>query len=612
MSDVGSIRYVTEVDTSDTLTAEKQIDKATDKMVQDFKKVDNAAKKMNTQMTKTAKSVKTGVAGMGRGAGQAGIQFQQFIGQVQGGQSVMLAFSQQSADLGIVLGAPLLGAIAGISASIAGILLPSLFKTTEGIIDLDESIEKLTKNFDKLSKSQQEVAKSVIVERIKEQQKAVVGLAKEVNEAQTALITAERSANGRFLERVFGSDPDKMQADLVKLKGSLTAANLAVEDSQKQLRELGTDGDKLTDTIDDITNGLTGQIIALTAGEEASFRYATAQQLGLKVGEQIPANIDAQISAIFQLKKAQEEAAKSEADAAKLKAERNKLTGQVQGLGLSPEDQIKARLDRELELLRVAEEQKIEIEGSFQERRVELHRQADEQIAALNEKAAEDSIVNFEALENQIIGTFASIASGAQDGKQAIASLAQAVLTQMVGALIKMAVQSVAGQTAATAAGVASAATLAAAYAPAAAAVSLASFGANAAPAAAGIASTYALTQGLSIAGARQFGGPVNAGSAYRVGEAGPEIFSSGGKNFMIPGENGKVIANDDIGGGGGFTQTVTIENNTPANVQTKTSSDGKLMKITINEIARQINDNQGAIPRALRSGSNYQPKANR
>ena len=45
------------------------------------------------------------MAGMGRGAGQAGIQIQQFVGQVQGGQSAMLALSQQGADLGIVLGA---------------------------------------------------------------------------------------------------------------------------------------------------------------------------------------------------------------------------------------------------------------------------------------------------------------------------------------------------------------------------------------------------------------------------------------------------------------------------------------------------------------------------
>ena len=76
---VGSIKYTTEVDTSSTLTAEKQLDKVTNKMVQDFNKVDQASKKMNTQMTKTSKSVNKGMAGMGRGAGQAGIQFQQFM-----------------------------------------------------------------------------------------------------------------------------------------------------------------------------------------------------------------------------------------------------------------------------------------------------------------------------------------------------------------------------------------------------------------------------------------------------------------------------------------------------------------------------------------------------
>ena len=605
---VGSIKYTTEVDTSSTLTAEKQLDKVTNKMVQDFNKVDQASKKMNTQMTKTSKSVNKGMAGMGRGAGQAGIQFQQFIGQVQGGQSVMLAFSQQSADLGIVLGAPLLGAIAGISASIAGILLPSLFKTTEGIIDLDDSIESLTKNFDKLSESQQNVARAAITAKIKEQRKAVQGLAREVNKIQSELVVAEKQEG--FLENLLGGSPDKLRTELAKVKASLTAQNLAMKESKKQLKELGTDGDKLTDTINDISNGLTGQIIALAAGEEASFRYATAQQLGLKVGEQIPANIDAQISAIFQLKKAQEDAAKSEADAAKLKSERNKLTGQVQGLGLSPEEQIQARLTRELELLRMAQEQKIEIEGTYQDRRVELQRRADEQITTLHEKAAKDSIINFEALENQVIGTFAAIATGAQDGKAAIASLAQSILTQMVGALIKMGIQAVIGQTTAAATTSAAMGVIAVAAAPAAALVSLATAGANAAPAGAGIATVTGIAESVAIAGGRQFGGPVNANSAYRVGEAGPEIFTSGGKNFMIPGENGKVIANDDLGGGG-FTQNVTIENNTPSKVTTSTSNDGKQMRIIINEIANQINTNQGVIPRSLRSSTNTKFKAN-
>ncbi len=58
---------------------------------------------------------------------------------------------------------------------------------------------------------------------------------------------------------------------------------------------------------------------------------------------------------------------------------------------------------------------------------------------------------------------------------------------------------------------------------------------------------------GASYGGARKNGGPVNASSMYRVGEGGkPEIFkASNGSQYMIPGDNGSVISNRDIGGGG-------------------------------------------------------------
>ena len=112
----------------------------------------NRLKKLTEQqikLTETAAGVKRGIdkakkglAGMSRGAGQAGIQVQQFIGQVQGGQSAMLALSQQAADIGIVLGLPMAGAIAGISASLIGMLVPSLMKTTSSL----EAVEKATEN----------------------------------------------------------------------------------------------------------------------------------------------------------------------------------------------------------------------------------------------------------------------------------------------------------------------------------------------------------------------------------------------------------------------------------------------------------------------------------
>ncbi|HHA1251566.1 TPA: tape measure protein [Enterobacter hormaechei] len=58
----------------------------------------------------------------------------------------------------------------------------------------------------------------------------------------------------------------------------------------------------------------------------------------------------------------------------------------------------------------------------------------------------------------------------------------------------------------------------------------------------------------ISYGGGREHGGPVSASSMYRVGEGGkPEIFkASNGSQYMIPGDNGRVISNRDMGSGGG------------------------------------------------------------
>lgn len=116
---------------------------------------------------------------------------------------------------------------------------------------------------------------------------------------------------------------------------------------------------------------------------------------------------------------------------------------------------------------------------------------------------------------------------------------------------------------------------------------------------------------GVNYGGAREFGGPVDAGKMYRVGEGGkPEIFQSGGKNFMIPGDGGKVIPNDQIGGGSGFQQNVNIHNYGNENVQTQTSMDGKQLDVIIGEVAKQISQRRGGVGRALSSSTGLKWKA--
>ena len=107
--------------------------------------------KPTTSVKKFGKAANQSFAGMGRGAGQASIQLQQFVGQVQAGTNPLLAFSQQAADVGIVLGAPLIGSILGIGAALGLVLLPAIFKTTDAMKALDlatSSVDEILKKLE--------------------------------------------------------------------------------------------------------------------------------------------------------------------------------------------------------------------------------------------------------------------------------------------------------------------------------------------------------------------------------------------------------------------------------------------------------------------------------
>lgn len=70
--------------------------------------------------------------------------------------------------------------------------------------------------------------------------------------------------------------------------------------------------------------------------------------------------------------------------------------------------------------------------------------------------------------------------------------------------------------------------------------------------------------RGIAFGGGRYNGGAVGSGKFYRVGESNkPELFQSGGRQYMIPGENGRIIPNRDISGGGGINMPVNITVNT-------------------------------------------------
>lgn len=202
--------------------------------------------------------------------------------------------------------------------------------------------------------------------------------------------------------------------------------------------------------------------------------------------------------------------------------------------------------------------------------------------------------------------------TGTMSVQDAMRSLGSTVLNSLVNSFVEMGVEwvksAVMGQTAqvaatatttaaqtaglatTTAASTAAAAATTAAWTPAAIVASIGSFGGAAAIGVGAVLGALA----MGIAGKRKNGGPVSAGSVYEVGEGNaPEIFqASTGRQYMIPGNSGKVISNKDIsGGGGGVVVYNNVYNNSSNTSATSRATDNGDGSITIETFISDMNE---------------------
>ncbi|EOZ1599733.1 TPA: tape measure protein [Escherichia coli] len=212
--------------------------------------------------------------------------------------------------------------------------------------------------------------------------------------------------------------------------------------------------------------------------------------------------------------------------------------------------------------------------------------------------ATQAAAAAFDSLGSVASNALTGIITGSMSASDAMRSIGMTVLNSVINSFVQMGIEWVksaimgqAAQTAAigtvtavqtaavatqTATSTAAAATTAAAWTPAAILSSIASMGTAAAIGLGAVAGVI----GANLLGKRKNGGPVSAGGMYQVGEGGmPEIYqASTGKQYMIPGDNGRVISNKDMtSGGGGVAPVLNIYNYSSASVdaQAKQSGDG-------------------------------------
>ncbi|MEB0362148.1 tail protein (tape measure) [Citrobacter freundii] len=322
--------------------------------------------------------------------------------------------------------------------------------------------------------------------------------------------------------------------------------------------------------------------------------------------------------------------ANHQANLAKIRAQQV-VTPQQSAKGeVDPVQRLANQHAQELALIQQFESQK----GQLTQRGLELMNAANAQyeqarIAAQWEIWRNQNIGNeaaaaaFDAFAGNASNALTGIITGSMSASDAMRSLGSTVLNSLVNTFVQMgvdwvksaimggaaqkaaivsttAVQNAAvGTQLAVSSGAAAATT--AAWTPAAIMASIASMGTAAKI---GLAAVAVLGVG-ALAGKRKNGGPVSAGGMYQVGEGGmPEIYqASTGKQYMIPGDNGKVISNKDMQGGSGVIINNIVQNYTSATVDSQgtVNSDGS---ITLTTIIADLN-NGGPISQGLTNNFN-------
>lgn len=355
---------------------------------------------------------------------------------------------------------------------------------------------------------------------------------------------------------------------------------------------------------------------SILAAQQSLGKGATQEQINL--AGQYAAKAWDNANALKAQAEAEKQKQKAESDYTKLRGQASPVAGidsnyQQDMQALNSYAQFYPQKIAEIEQTRAA------IEAQYRQQRMEAMWQEWSQQNAATQAAA----AAFDAFGQTASNSLSGILTGSMSVSEALRSLGSNVLNAVINSFVQMGVEwvksAIMGQTAqvaattaataaqtaglatTTAASTAAAATTTAAWTPAAIVASIGSFGGAAAIGIGAVLGALA----MGVAGKRKNGGPVSAGSMYEVGENGlPEVFqASNGRQYMIPGNDGSVISNKDLtGGGSGLVIYNSVSNYTSSNVTT-TATDNGDGSVTIETIVADINEG-GPISQAITSNT--------
>ncbi|EFE8661618.1 hypothetical protein F7N59_22225 [Escherichia coli] len=211
-------------------------------------------------------------------------------------------------------------------------------------------------------------------------------------------------------------------------------------------------------------------------------------------------------------------------------------------------------------------------------------------------------------LSNGAGSAFTGLLNGTQSLQESLANVGSTIISSVIGGLVQMGAEWVkqqligeAASAAAMAKSMAEATALGSVWAGPAYLANVATMGGAGTAGLIGLTTGVAAAKTLGLAGARYNGGAVNAGSLYRVGEHGEaELFqTNNGRQYMIPGDNGRIIPGRDIGGG-------NISINAPITVYPQngwSEQDSKALQQTIENTAMRLMQRESTRPGGMLQG---------
>ncbi|MGR6822088.1 tape measure protein [Enterobacter sp. CCM 8630] len=439
-------------------------------------------------------------------------------------------------------------------------------------------------------------------------------------ERRLALSKLEGEARARLQAQYDAEDAGIAKSD--KLVGVLQDVYAETERVTAARKE----ANKETKSSDEAAQSLTRQQAALdrlnTGYADGSLelaKYDAVVALGNKASAEQIVKAEQQAESIWKIQQATKAAAEEERKRTQAGQNFTGLQGQVSPVSAVDNTyaQQMAQLDEYVQLYpqRIAEAEAVRagIEDQYHQKRM----------AAMWEEWQQQSEINnmlgaaIDSLQGGATSAITGLINGTQSLQESFANIGTTILNSVVGSLVQMGIEWVKSQLMGQAAAAASLASTmaqataaASAWAPAAISASIATMGSAAAVGQTAYAGSLLAAKGMAVAGARYNGGPVDAGSMYRVGEKGkPEIFqTSNGSQYMIPGDNGRVISNRDMqgsgSGGGSVVQHITFEINTTGGIDDATMAQivQKMKQVTL----FHIND------QASRPGGLIQPRTKR